>query len=151
MSSWWHQPLDALTPEQWEALCDGCGLCCLNKMEDIDTGEVYFSRVACRLLDIESASCQDYPNRQKKVSDCLNLRDIPREDYRWLPPSCAYRLRYENKPLPPWHHLETGDKQTVHRCGRSVCHFALSERDGYAIDDYLLFRLEDALGDGNIE
>lgn len=149
---WWrHKPLDELTATEWEALCDGCGLCCLNKMEDIDTGEVYFSRVACGLLDITSAKCSDYPNRQKKVTDCLSLRDMPREDYRWLPPSCSYRLRHEGKPLPSWHPLETGNRETVHRCGRSVCHFALSENDGYAIDDFLLFSLEDALGNGNVE
>ena len=148
---WWHKPLDALNAQEWEALCDGCGLCCLNKMEDIDTGEVYFSRVACSLLDIEAAQCGDYPNRAQKVPDCLNLAEIAREDFRWLPPTCASRLRHENKPLPKWHYLESGDRQTLHRCGRSVCHFALSEREGYAIDDYLMFRLEDALGNGECE
>ena len=144
--AWWQQPLDALTDAQWEALCDGCGLCCLNKMEDVDTGEVYFSRVACTLLDVEAACCSDYPNRQQKIADCLNLRDLPRDQFGWLPESCAYRLRHEGKPLPRWHYLISGDRQTVHRCGRSVCHFALSEREGHAVDDYLLFRLEDILG-----
>lgn len=145
-SPWWHKPLDALTDEQWEALCDGCGLCCLNKMEDIDTGEVYFSRVACKLLDIEAASCSDYHCRQRKVPDCINLRDLSRDDFDWLPPSCAYRLRHEGKPLRQWHYLECGDRQMVHRRGRSVCHFALSEADGHEIDDYLMLRLEDILG-----
>ncbi|UJF24778.1 YcgN family cysteine cluster protein [Suttonella sp. R2A3] len=145
---WWHKALDDLTDQEWEALCDGCGLCCLNKMEDIDTGEVYFSRVACPLLDIEAARCSDYAHRAEKVPDCLNLRDLPRKDFGWLPPSCAYRLRHEGKPLPRWHYLISGDRQTVHRGGRSVCHFALSEEDGHAIDDHLLFRLEDILGSG---
>ncbi len=148
---WWQQPLDQLSTQQWEALCDGCGLCCLNKMEDIDTGEVYFSRVACELLTIEAAQCADYANRQKKVADCLDLRTIPRDQYRWLPPTCSYRLRHEEKPLPAWHYLRSGDRQSVHRCGRSVCHFALSEADGYAVDDHLLFRLEDVLGNGEAE
>lgn len=145
-SPWWHKPLDALSEQQWEALCDGCGLCCLNKMEDIDTGEIYFSRVACQLLDIEAGGCSDYHCRQQKVSDCINLRDLPREDFGWLPPSCAYRLRHEGKPLPKWHYLECGDRQMVHRCGRSVRHFALSEAAGHQIDDHLLLRLEDILG-----
>lgn len=150
--AWWNtQPLDALSTKQWEALCDGCGLCCLNKMEDIDTGEVYFSRVACALLEIKKSCCGDYANRAQKVADCLNLREIAREDFRWLPPSCAYRLRSENKSLPSWHYLVCGDKNRVHQFGRSVRHFALSERDGYAIDDYLLFSLEDILGEGECE
>lgn len=145
--NWWNnKPLDALSSEEWEALCDRCGLCCLNKMEDIDTGDVYFSRVACRLLDIEKACCSDYPQRQKKVHDCLSLSKIKRKHFRWLPPTCAYRLRHEGKALPKWHYLESGDRDLVHRMQRSVCHFALSEGDGYAVDDHLLFSLEDILG-----
>lgn len=143
---WWQKPLKELSKEEWEALCDGCGLCCLNKMEDIDTGDVYFSRVACQLLDIKRACCQDYCNRQQVVPDCLNLADLPDAQFSWLPPSCSYRLRHEGKDLPDWHYLITGDKNSVHERGRSVCHFALSEKDGYAIDDHLLFRLEDVLG-----
>lgn len=138
---WWHKPLDELTRAQWEALCDGCGLCCLNKMEDIDTGEVFFSRVACPLLDIEAARCKDYHCRQQKIADCIDLSELPRKDFGWLPPSCAYRLRHEGRSLPRWHYLICGDRNAVHRAGRSVRHFALSEADGYAIDDYLLWRL----------
>ncbi len=144
---WWHKPLDKLSSTEWEALCDGCGLCCLNKMEDIDTGEVYFSRVACRLLDINAACCGNYAQRADKIADCLNLREINREDFRWLPPSCAYRLRAENQPLRPWHYLICGDKNRIHQLCRSVRHFALSEREGYAIDDFLLFSLEEILGE----
>lgn len=145
-ATFWQKPLDALSDAEWEALCDGCGLCCLNKMEDEDTGEVYFSRVACALLDVKQGCCSDYANRAHKVPDCINLRDLPREQFSWLPPSCSYRLRAENKPLPTWHYLRSGSRQTVHQCRRSVCHFALSERDGYAIDEYLLWRLEEILG-----
>lgn len=144
---WWLQPLDRLSDKQWEALCDGCGLCCLNKMEDIDTGEVYFSRVACKLLDLHSGFCSDYLCRQLRVPDCLSLREMSRQEFHWLPPSCAYRLRHEKKPLPSWHYLVCGDKREVHRRYRSVRHFALSEADGHAIDDYLLYRLEDVLGE----
>lgn len=146
--AWWQQPLDLLSDQQWEALCDGCGLCCLNKLEDIDTGEVYFSRVACKLLDIKKGTCSNYACRQKIVPDCLSLREMAREDFHWLPPSCAYRLCHEGKPLPAWHYLCCGDKQAVHRQLRSVRHFALSEADGYDIDEHLLWCLEDILGKG---
>lgn len=117
-------------------------------MEDIDTGEVYFSRVACKLLDIKKGCCSNYVCRQKIIADCLSLREMAREDFRWLPPSCAYRLCHEKKPLPSWHYLVCGDRQAVHRHLRSVCHFALSEADGYRIDDHLLLCLEDILGEG---
>ena len=120
-------------------------------MEDIDTGEVYFSRVACKLLDIKTGRCRDYPCRQQHIPDCLSLREMKRHEYSWLPPTCAYRLRAEGKNLPPWHYLNCGDRQEVHRRYRSVQHFALSEADGHAIDDHLLYRLEDILGEGDQE
>lgn len=149
MSNWWDKPLDDLNEKEWEALCDGCGLCCLNKIEDIDTGEIFFSRVACKLLDIESARCSDYACRQQRVPDCLSLRAMERKDYRFLPPSCSYRLRHEDKSLPKWHPLLTQTQESVKICGRSVSHFALSERDGHAIEDYLIYPLENVLGNSD--
>lgn len=145
---WWEKPLDALDAHEWEALCDGCALCCLHKVEEIDSAQVYFSRVACRLLDIASARCKAYPQRRKKVRNCLDLRVTARRHFSWLPPSCSYRLRHEGKSLPRWHPLVSGDRRVVHGSRRSVCHFALSEGDGHAFDDHLLSSLEDVLENG---
>lgn len=117
----WKLPLATLTPPEWEALCDGCGKCCLNKLEDADTGEVFFTRVACRLLDGESCRCGQYQNRKIFVPECVvlspkNLKDIS----YWMPSTCAYRLRAEGKPLNDWHYLISGDRSTVHSAGQSV-------------------------------
>jgi uncharacterized cysteine cluster protein YcgN (CxxCxxCC family) len=117
----WDKPLRDLTRAEWEALCDGCGKCCLNKLEYADTGEVAFTRVACRLLDGETCRCTRYPIRRQFVPDCVSLTaaTLPKVAY-WLPRTCAYRLRHEGKPLPDWHPLETGDPESVHRAGMSV-------------------------------
>jgi uncharacterized cysteine cluster protein YcgN (CxxCxxCC family) len=117
----WDKPLHDLTRAEWEALCDGCGKCCLNKLECADTGEVAFTRVACRLLDGETCRCTRYPIRRQFVPDCVSLTaaTLPKVAY-WLPRTCAYRLRHEGKPLPDWHPLETGDPESVHRAGMSV-------------------------------
>jgi uncharacterized cysteine cluster protein YcgN (CxxCxxCC family) len=117
----WDLPLTALTPPEWEALCDGCGKCCLNKLEDEDTGEVAFTRVACRLLDGESCRCAQYPIRKQFVPECVVLtpKTIARVAY-WLPSTCAYKLLHEGAPLPAWHPLLTGDPESVHAAGQSV-------------------------------
>ena len=124
----WELPLTALTPAEWEALCDGCGKCCLNKIEDEDTGEVAFTRIACRLLDNESCRCTSYPNRHDFVPDCVVLTPakLPKVAY-WLPRTCAYRLRHEGKALPEWHPLLTGDPESTHKAGQSVRGWTISE------------------------
>ena len=116
----WEKPLADLTRAQWERLCDGCGRCCLVKMEDEDTAAVYHTSVACKLLDRDSCQCGDYPHRRKHVPDCVRLTLPKLEKIRWLPPTCAYVLRLADKPLPPWHPLLTGDPDSVHRAGVSV-------------------------------
>jgi uncharacterized cysteine cluster protein YcgN (CxxCxxCC family) len=118
---WEHVPLKAMTPREWEALCDGCGKCCLNKLEDADTGEVAFTRVACRLLDGDSCRCGQYDIRKSLVPECvvLTARNIGDIAY-WMPATCAYRLLYEGKPLYDWHPLISGDPESVHRAGMSV-------------------------------
>ena len=124
----WEQPLESLDREEWEALCDGCGKCCLNKIEYEDTGEVAFTRVACRLLDGESCRCTSYANRHDYVPDCVVLTPERLKDIAWwLPSTCAYRLRAEGKPLYDWHHLICGDPQAVHRAGASVQGWTVSE------------------------
>jgi uncharacterized cysteine cluster protein YcgN (CxxCxxCC family) len=116
----WKRPLAELTRAQWEKLCDGCGRCCLIKLEDEDTGEIHHTSVACALLDRHSCRCSDYPARKKQVPDCVRLTLARLAKIRWLPPSCAYRLRFEGKELPAWHPLLTGDERSVHRAGVSA-------------------------------
>jgi len=117
----WEGPLRQLNGAEWEALCDGCGKCCLNKLEDEDTGELAFTRVACRLLDPETCRCGQYANRRDFVPECVFLtpKTIDKVAW-WLPATCAYKLRHEGRPLPDWHPLITGDPDSVHDAGQSV-------------------------------
>ncbi len=117
---WKRKKLEQMSAREWESLCDGCGRCCLNKLEDIDTGETHFTNVGCKLLDGENCRCHDYKNRKKKVSDCVQLtpRAVRRID--WLPPTCAYKLVAGGRDLYWWHHLVSGDRDTVHQAGVSV-------------------------------
>ena len=118
---WDRIPLSEMTEEEWEALCDGCGKCCLNKLEDAETGEVAYTNVACRLLDDETCRCGNYAIRKQLVPDCVVLRpESIGEIAYWMPATCAYRLVHESRPLPDWHHLISGDPQSVHRAGASV-------------------------------
>ncbi|SDK83733.1 hypothetical protein SAMN05661010_00252 [Modicisalibacter muralis] len=126
---WERFTLDELSVEEWEALCDGCGQCCLLKVEDEDSGDVAVLNVACELLDIGSCRCGDYANRFAKVPDCTQLTPERVDDFRWLPKSCAYRRVHEGRKLARWHPLICGDPQRVHRKGISVASFAVSQRD----------------------
>lgn len=124
---WESTPLQAMTQSQWESLCDGCGKCCLHKLQDAESGEVFYTRVACRLLDAETCRCADYANRRAKVADCLVLRPEATAELDWLPATCAYRLLADGQPLPPWHYLVCGDREAVHRAGQSVRGWTVSE------------------------
>ena len=117
----WERPLGELTGEEWEALCDGCGKCCLNKLEDEDTGEVEFTRIACRLFEDSTCRCAQYDIRLKLVPECVVLTpdSIGKTAY-FMPKTCAYRLRHEGKPLPSWHPLVTGDPTSTRSSGHSV-------------------------------
>ena len=125
--NFWEKPLATLDRAQWEALCDGCGKCCLHKIEDADTGEILPTNVACRLLDRETVRCSDYRRRRAFVPDCLRLTSGNVDHIGWLPESCAYRLRAAGEPLPDWHYLISGDRETVHREGHSVRGWTVSE------------------------
>jgi uncharacterized protein len=117
---WQRKSLAEMTDGEWESLCDGCGRCCLAKLEEEDTGRIYFTDVGCRLLDSESCRCRDYAHRTQKVDDCVRLRPDNVGTIKWLPPTCAYRLIAEGKDLYWWHPLVSGDPQTVHTAGISV-------------------------------
>lgn len=118
---WDTIPLNELTQPEWEALCDGCGKCCLNKIEFEDDNEIVFTRVACKLLDGETCRCRSYDNRRDFVPDCVQLspETLPNIVY-WIPRTCAYRLRYEGKKLFDWHPLISGDPNSVHKAKASV-------------------------------
>lgn len=117
---WAVKTLEAMSPQEWESLCDGCARCCLVKLEDEDTGEIHYTDVGCTLLDGGACRCRDYPNRQKKVEDCVRLTPEAVRTLRWLPKTCAYRLIAEGKPLAWWHPLVSGNPDTVHLAGISV-------------------------------
>lgn len=123
----WELDLAELTRAEWEALCDGCGKCCLHKIEDDDTGEIYDTNVACKLLDTGTARCRDYAHRKAYVPDCLRLTPRLVKEVRWLPKSCAYRLRADGDPLPEWHYLLTGTRDTMVEAGASIAGRCVSE------------------------
>lgn len=127
---WESKPLEALDAAEWESLCDSCGRCCLVKLEDEDTGAVHFTDIACRLFDAATCRCSDYAHRHRRVRDCLKLTADLARALAWLPPTCAYRLRAEGRPLAWWHPLVSGSAETVHTAGISVRgRIAASERE----------------------
>jgi uncharacterized cysteine cluster protein YcgN (CxxCxxCC family) len=117
---WQVKQLHEMTPQEWESLCDGCGRCCLVKLEDEDTGIIYTTDVSCRLLDCSTCRCTDYANRHQLVDDCIKLDPDNVDELGWLPATCAYRLVWEGKPLEDWHPLVSGSSETVHEAGISV-------------------------------
>lgn len=125
---WRVKTLEQMSETEWESLCDGCGRCCLLKLEDDDTGEIHLTRLACKLLDLKSCRCKDYANRQKHVSDCLRIDPAAVRRLTWLPPTCGYRLIADGKDLAWWHPLVSGSPDTVHAAGISVGSWARSEK-----------------------
>lgn len=107
---WEVTPLTEMTNAQWESLCDGCGKCCVLKLEDVDTGAIYYTDVSCKLLCTKSAQCTNYQERKTHVPDCVILRPDNLEEVHWMPESCAYRRLHEGRDLPPWHPLRVGHK-----------------------------------------
>lgn len=136
MSDWWNTlPLEALDEQQWEALCDGCAKCCLHKLEDAASGEVYYTKVRCRYLDEAACRCGDYANRTTLVPHCLDLSTVAVAELAWLPSTCAYRLRAMGQPLAAWHPLVSGSTESVHEHQVSIRGRAISDEyvhpDGY--------------------
>ena len=132
---WRMKTLEEMDAGEWESLCDGCARCCLNKLEDWDTGEIVWTNIRCRLLDGQSCRCTDYDNRQRKVPDCIGLTPREVRELTWLPPTCGYRLVKEGRDLYWWHHLVSGSRETVHEAGISVQGRTVAE-DGIELEDY---------------
>lgn len=126
---WKQKRLSQMNHEEWESLCDGCGRCCLHKLEDEEDGRIYYTRAACDLLDVKTCRCKDYSNREKLMPDCIQLSVEHAEYFDWLPETCAYRLLAEGEPLPEWHPLITGDPDSVIRAGISVRDIAKTDCD----------------------
>ena len=135
---WQRKSLEQLSQQEWESLCDGCGRCCLNKLEDEDSGEIFYTKVACRMFDLNACRCKRYDDRTIEVHDCLSLRENLPQAMAWLPASCAYRLLAEGKDLPEWHPLVSGDPETVHTAKISVRDFVIAEKPGMDLEDHLI-------------
>ncbi|MEM0954500.1 MAG: YcgN family cysteine cluster protein [Pseudomonadota bacterium] len=141
---WEHKSLAQMTDSEWESLCDGCARCCLHKLEDADSGEVFYTGIRCRYLHENSCRCSDYPRRSELVPHCIDLRRENLDALHWLPASCAYRRLHEGKPLLNWHPLISGSTETVHEAGVSIRGRALSDEfvhpDGY--DEHVVHWVE---------
>lgn len=135
---WKTKTLGQMTDAEWESLCDGCGKCCLNKLIDADTNELFFTNVTCKLLNTESCRCTRYAKRHDYVKDCVRLTPRNVKKIRWLPATCAYRLVAEGKDLYDWHHLICGDREAVHEAGMSVRGRVISEKDVENIEDHIV-------------
>jgi len=134
---WQEKKLAQMTAAEWESLCDGCARCCLHKLEDEDTGEIFFTKVACRLLDIQACRCTQYAERCELVVGCLDLR-AEFTQFHWLPSTCAYRLLAEGKNLPDWHPLVSGNPRAVREAGVAVNAFAIAETASLNPADFVI-------------
>lgn len=127
---WEQKTLSEMTTDEWESICDGCAKCCLTQLQDEDSNQLVFTDVACNLLDDQSCRCSDYENRSKRVPSCVSMNaDNVEETAEFAPPTCAYRLLVQEQPLPDWHHLKSGSKDTVHELGQSVRHRVRFQRE----------------------
>jgi uncharacterized cysteine cluster protein YcgN (CxxCxxCC family) len=142
MNFWKTKNLSEMTTDEWESLCDGCAKCCLHKLEDEETGDVYFTSIACRLIDLTTCRCSRYTERTRLIPGCVDLRQLEDEHFYWLPSTCAYRLLHESKDLPSWHPLLSKTNTTVDTQGISIRGYARKESKNDNLDDLEDFILE---------
>jgi uncharacterized protein len=137
---WQTQSLAELNQQQWESLCDGCGKCCLHKLEDSATGQLFYTNAACHLLNLDTGRCTRYAMRSLLVPDCVQLTPATIRQFAWLPSTCAYRLLAEGSDLPAWHPLVSGDAESVRQAGMSVSGWAVSEQQAPDLEQHILTR-----------
>ena len=135
---WETKALADMSQAEWESLCDGCGKCCLHKLQDADSGELFYTNVACRLLNLNTARCTRYAARARLMPDCIQLNPEKLRQCDWLPSTCAYRLLAEGKALPDWHPLVAGDARAVHCAGASIRGWAISEQQVPDLEDHVI-------------
>ncbi|MEN8261639.1 MAG: YcgN family cysteine cluster protein [Pseudomonadota bacterium] len=139
---WKEKSLAEMSLAEWESVCDGCGKCCLNKLEDEDTGEIFFTNTVCDLIDLDTCRCTHYDSRCTLVPQCLDLKQHDFTRLKWLPSTCAYKLLSEGKDLAPWHPLVSGDPESVHEAGVSVRSYAVHESQVEDLTDHIIEWLE---------
>lgn len=139
---WRSKSLEEMSSTEWESLCDGCALCCLHKLEEEDTKEVFYTTVVCNLLDFDTCRCTKYEERCTLVPDCVKLTPKDVDAFHWLPPSCAYRLVHEGKDLPEWHPLVSADQATVIESGASVLSWYEVKDNEIEVEDYVDYIIE---------
>ncbi|TAK60078.1 YcgN family cysteine cluster protein [Methylobacter sp.] len=142
MNFWETKKLSEMTTEEWESLCDNCGKCCLHKLEDEDTGDIYFTSVVCNLIDLDTCRCTRYPERAQLVPECLDLKQHDFSEYNWLPATCAYRLLSDGEKLPAWHPLISKNPDSVHDAGVSISSYAMRESEIDDLEDHIIEWLE---------
>lgn len=135
---WQTKRLEQMSDSEWESVCDGCGQCCLNKLQDADTDEIYFTNVACNLLNIRSCQCRHYERRFEYEPDCIKLTRENLPTFQWLPRTCSYRLLAEGKDLPAWHPLRVGSAKAMHAERISVRHIAVRESEVRDWQDHII-------------
>lgn len=138
MSFWKTKKLSEMTTEEWESLCDNCGKCCLHKLEDEDTGDIYFTSVVCNLIDLGTCRCTRYSERTHLVPECLDLKQHDFAEYNWLPTTCAYRLLSDGEELPIWHPLVSGSSESVKDAGVSISSYAMKESEIDDLEDHII-------------
>jgi len=138
MNFWETKKLSQMSPQEWESLCDGCAKCCLNKLEDEESEEIFFTSVACDLIDLESCRCTKYQERTVLVPECIDLTQHDFSDYTWLPSTCAYKLLSDGEPLPSWHPLISGTQESVFEVGAAIRSFAIKESQVEDLEDHII-------------
>lgn len=142
MKFWEHKTLAQMSVQEWESLCDNCGKCCLHKLENEETEEIFYTSVVCDLIDLQSCRCTRYTERTRLVPECLDLKQHDFAAYTWLPTTCAYRLLADGKPLPDWHPLITGDPNSVQEAGVSIRSYAMKESEVNDPEEHIIEWLE---------